>query len=131
MTDQEFLDAFFSGTLPNEQFHHRDHLRLTWLTLRRHGRGLGSRMLADGIRHFAAGHGQASRYQETMTQFWIRLVDHARRARPDVASFGEFVAAFPLVLDKTLPFRHWNRDTMMSPDARAAWLEPDLKSLGF
>ena len=29
MNDQEFIEAFYSGTLPNEQFHHRDHLRLT------------------------------------------------------------------------------------------------------
>jgi hypothetical protein len=61
MTDQQFLEAFFAGTLPNEQFHHRDHLRLTWLTPRQHGRDVGSRMVTDGIRHFAAGHGHETR----------------------------------------------------------------------
>jgi hypothetical protein len=29
--DDEFLRAFFSLSLPNSEFHHRDHLRLAWL----------------------------------------------------------------------------------------------------
>jgi len=37
MTDDEFLQAFATATLANEQFHHRDHLRLTWLLLHRPG----------------------------------------------------------------------------------------------
>lgn len=129
MTDQEFVDAFFSGRLPNGEFHHGDHLRLSWVMLGRHGREAGGRMVADGIRHFAASHGQAARYHETMTQFWIWLVDHARHARPQVDSFDEFLSAFPLALDKNLPFRHWSREVMMSPAARSAWMDPDLAPL--
>jgi len=129
MTDQEFVEAFFAGRLRNEQFHHRDHLRLTWLVLREYGRERGGRMITDGIRHFAAAHGQASRYHETMTQFWIWLIDHARLARPQITSFEDFLAAFPLALDKALPFRHWTREAMTSPAAREAWLEPDLVPL--
>lgn len=64
-----------------------------------------------------------------MTRFWIWFVDHAMRVRPEIGSFNEFVDAFPMALDKTLPFRHWTRDTMMSPAARAAWIEPDLLPL--
>jgi len=30
VTDDEFLRAFFSLTLPNSGFHHRDHVRLAW-----------------------------------------------------------------------------------------------------
>ena len=129
MTDQEFMDAFFSRTIPNEQFHHRDHLRLTWLVLRQHGREVASRMVTEGIRYFAAAHGHSSRYHETMTQFWIWLVYHGRQARPQIDSFEEFLAAFPLALDKGLPFRHWSREAMMSPAARSAWTEPELLPL--
>ncbi len=129
MNDQEFVEAFFSGTLPNKQFHHPDHLRLTWLMLSRHGRELGARKVTDGIRHFAAAHGHGFRYHETMTQFWIRLVDHVRTARPQIKSFEEFLSAFPAALDKNLPFRHWSREVMMSSTARAGWVEPDLVPL--
>ena len=129
MNDQDFVEAFFSGTLPNEQFHHRDHLRLTWLMLSRHGREIGARKVTDGIRLFAAAHGHSFRYHETMTQFWIWLVDHVRTAQPQIKSFDEFLSAFPAALDKGLPFRHWSRDVMMSPGARADWVEPDLVPL--
>ncbi len=37
MTDNEFLAAFESGVIPPGEFHHQDHLRLTWLVLRRDG----------------------------------------------------------------------------------------------
>jgi hypothetical protein len=64
-----------------------------------------------------------------MTRFWIWMVDHAMRTRPENSSFVDFVDAFPIVLDKTLPFRHWSHDRLMSPAARAAWLDPDLLAL--
>lgn len=129
MTDDEFITAFLSGTLAESQFHHRDHLRLTWLLLRRHGRERGGQILADGIRQFAAAHGQTTRYHETMTHFWLWLVDHIRKSRPQLDSFEEFLKAYPPALDKNLPFRHWSKETMMSPAARAAWVEPDLLPL--
>jgi hypothetical protein len=33
----EFLRAFFGLALPSSEFRHRDHLRLAWLAVRRHG----------------------------------------------------------------------------------------------
>jgi len=64
-----------------------------------------------------------------MTRFWIWFVNHAMQARPEIGSFEDFADAYPMALDKTLPFRHWARETMMSPAARAAWTEPDLLPL--
>src|SRR5262249_33674074 len=68
MDDAAFLDAFERGVLPNAAFHHRDHLRLSWLYLRRDGSELGSQRVMDGIRHFAAAHGAADRFHVTLTQ---------------------------------------------------------------
>jgi hypothetical protein len=31
--------------------------------------------------------------------------------------------------DKNLPFRYWSRERLMSPEARAGWVEPDLEPL--
>jgi hypothetical protein len=129
MTDDEFLHAFTTATLANEQFHHRDQLRMTWLMLHRLGLEAGAEAVMSGIRHFAGVHGHAPKYHETMTRFWIWMVDHAMRTRPEISSFVDFVDAFPIVLDKTLPFRHWSHDRLMSPAARAAWLDPDLLAL--
>lgn len=129
LSDEEFVQAFLSGDLPASRFHHRDHLRLTWLLTRRLGSEEAGCVITGGIRGFAARHGQAEKYHETLTRFWVRVVDHCALARPDLADFDAFLAAFPLLLDKDLPYRHWNRETMLGADARARWVEPDLLAL--
>jgi len=47
--DDEFLRAFFGLTLPSSEFRHRDHLRLAWLAVRRHGGDVAEEVVASGI----------------------------------------------------------------------------------
>ena len=129
MADDEFVTAFLSGSLPPTQFHHRDHLRLTWALVRLTGVEAAMKRVTSGIRYFATQYGQAEKYHETMTRFWVLLVGHMVAARLDITTFDEFLAAFPMLLEKDLPYRHWRRETMLSPDARAHWVEPDILAL--
>jgi len=129
LTDEQFVRAFLSGAIPPAQFHHRDHLRLTWCLTRQLGSAPAARPISTAIRQFATQHGQAAKYHETLTQAWIRIVGHLVASRPDITEFDAFVAAFPQLLDKELPYRHWRRETMASAAARAGWVEPDLRAL--
>jgi hypothetical protein len=131
VTDDEFLRAFLSSRLPTSGFHHRDHLRLTWLVVRRHGGAAGRGMIAAGIRRFAEAHGHGGRYHETLTAFWVRVVAHAIDDRPEIDDFDAFLRAYPLLLDVQLPLRHWSRDALFAAAARAAWREPDVVPLPF
>ena len=114
---------------PPGQFHHRDHLRLAWLLIRRLDVELAGITIASGIQRFAARHGHAEKYHETLTQFWVRIVGHMVHVRPDITDFETFIATFPHLLDKGLPYRHWQHETMSSAAARARWVEPDLLAL--
>ena len=129
--DDEFLRAFFSLALPNFEFRHRDHLRLAWLAVRRHGGDVAEEVVTKGIRTFAEHHSHGPRYHDTMTRFWVRLVDHALSAQPEITDFDEFLAAYPLLLDKNTPLRHWSHEVMFGAEARAEWREPDLVALPF
>lgn len=129
MTDDDFVQAFLDGNLPATQFHHRDHLRLAWCLIRQRGEAAATQAITAGIREFAARHGLAQKYHETMTRFWIRVVGHMVAARPDIAEFTTFLATFPQLLEKDLPYRHWRRETMSDATARAQWVEPDLLAL--
>ena len=129
MTDDKFAQVFLSGGVYPTAFHHRDHLRLAWTLTRQLGFAAASDEIARAIRHFASQHGQADKYHETMTRFWVRIVSHLIDIRPDIADFDSFLATFPLLLDKDLPYHHWNRETMRAAAARAAWVEPDLLAL--
>jgi hypothetical protein len=129
MNDDDFVQAFMDGSLPPGQFHHRDHLRLAWLLNRRLDGELAGIAIASGIQRFAALHGHAEKYHETLTQFWVRIVAHTAHARPDITDFEAFIATFPQLLDEGLPNRHWQHETMASATARARWVEPDLLAL--
>jgi hypothetical protein len=131
LPDDEFLRAFFGLTLPNSEFRHRDHLRLAWLAVRRHGGDVAEDVVATGIRKFAQHNSHGPLYHDTMTRFWVRLVAHAVSDRPDIVDFDDFLAAYPLLLDKNTPLRHWSRDAMFGAEARAGWRKPDLVALPF
>lgn len=126
MTDLEFLDAFETGGISTAEFHHRDHLRLAWVQVRRLGPQEASGAVSAGIRRFAAAHGLDRLYHETLTRFWVRIVAHA--AEP---TFEDTLRLHPLLLDKELPLRHWSREALFGDAARANWVEPDLAPLPF
>ena len=131
MNDREFLRAFHDCKLSSEDFRHRGHLRLAWLVLRSHSLEEALQLLSVGIRQFASFKGANDMYNETLTQFWIRIVNHAIQEHPSAQEFEQFMNALPILLDKQLPYSHWRRETLGSNLARSGWLEPDLLPLPF
>jgi len=126
--DEQFLAAFEAGKIANQDFHHRDHLRLAWIQIRRLGLEQASDAVTGGIRRFAAHHGHANRYHETMTRFWVRVVGMGINRHTTLA-FDDLLAAEPHLLDKNLPYRHWSRERMGSDEARRHWVEPDTRPI--
>ena len=126
-SDQIFFKAFHERTL--DQFAHRDHLKLVWIILERHGLEKGMDVIRQGIKDFAEYQGAAGRYHETLTTFWARLTHHAIQSQPSITDFETFLASFPFLLDKDLPLKHWTKESLWSPAARKAWVEPDLRPI--
>ena len=131
MNDREFLRAFHESTLSSEDFRHLGHLRLAWLVLRRHCLEEALSLLSDGVRQYANSKGASGTYNETLTQFWIRVVNHAIQTNPSAQEFEQFINTFPILLNKQLPLNHWRQETLGSSRARSDWLEPDLRPLPF
>src|SRR5260370_5721876 len=119
--DEQFVAAFEAGQITNQDFHHRDHLRLAWIQIRRLGLERASESVAAMIRQFAAHHGRADRYNDTMTRFWLRVVSFGIRRHPTL-TFDELLATEPHMLDKTLPFNHWARRRLSGEGARRRWI---------
>jgi hypothetical protein len=109
MDDAEFLNALEKATFPKEQMDHRAHLRLAVLAPER---------AAGIIRNYAAAIGATGKYNETITQFWMRAVRHHGGRIEEL-------------LDSTLPLRHWSKELLWSEAARAQWVDPDLRPLPF
>jgi hypothetical protein len=131
LNDREFLKAFHDCKLSSEDFRHRGHLRLAWLVLRSHSLEEAVQLLSVGIRQFASFKGANDMYNETLTQFWTRIVNQAIQEHPSAQEFEQFINTSPILMDKQLPYSHWRRETLGSNLARSGWLEPDLLPLPF
>ena len=130
MDDTEFLRTFLGGWPAGEHFGHYNHLRVAWLVIERHGPEVAAEVIGPRLKAMAVAQGLAPLYNETMTRFWIRLIAHVQEAT-GVATIDEAIERVPMLLDKNLAQRHWSRTLMFGPDARTAWIEPDLRPLPF
>ena len=67
MTDSDFVTAFEACALSNEDFHHRDHVRLAWLYLKDLPPEEALARFATGLRRFAHAHGKPGLYHRRST----------------------------------------------------------------
>ena len=128
MVDKSDVDTITRIIETRGGFGHREHLELAWNYL-----GAGEpedayRQVREAIQHVAVLHDAPDRFHETITRVWVRLVD-VHLAGSEARSFDEFIADNSGLLDGSLLSRHYSRELIGSPDARAHWLEPDLRPL--
>lgn len=124
-SDDQFLEAFESGSLPASAFRHRDHLRMAWLYVARLGEQRAAARVLETLWRFASAQGAAQIFHVTLTHAWVHLVGAALRSAPPGESFATFLERNPQLLDKTLPERHYAQETLASARAKEAFLPPD------
>jgi hypothetical protein len=90
------------GQIPNEGFHHVDHLRVAWVYLEESPTvdEAFTRMAAT-LRRFAAAVGKPDKYSDPLTAFWMYQMA-AARAMMAGADFPAIIARYPWLLDKAL-----------------------------
>ncbi|MEU9040498.1 MULTISPECIES: hypothetical protein [unclassified Kitasatospora] len=124
-----FDDLLREAMTGAERFGHRQHVRLTWLAVRRHGAATALGLIGDGIRRTATKAGAPQKFHVTMTRAWVELVAHHADGAPafeERENFEAFAARHPELLDKELLARHYRPGTLASEQARTSWVEPDL-----
>ena len=125
---------FEDCTLPREEWTHAAHLTVALWHLLQYDWPEAVRLVRLRIQSYNAAHGVRTTptggYHETLTLFWLRRVrafleDERNEARSLVSLANELAAT----ADKSLPLEHYTRERLFSPEARAGWVEPDLKPL--
>jgi hypothetical protein len=102
MTDVELTRSLERCEVPNEGFHHADHLRVAWVYLQESPTveyALGR--MAATLRRFAASVGKAEKYSDAITAFWMYQMAAVRAAMPD-GDCASALRAYPWLLDKDL-----------------------------
>ena len=112
-----------------DRFGHREHVHLTWRTVRRYGLPAAIDVVSDEIRSTARYAGVPQKYNATVSRAWVELVaHHVAEAGPD-EDFDAFLDRNPALLDKRLLLRFYRSATLAQPRARTGWVEPDLRPL--
>ncbi|MGH7244629.1 MAG: hypothetical protein ACREJD_14550 [Phycisphaerales bacterium] len=127
------LQNFESCSIPREEYTHRAHLTVAYLYLRAHPLSDAIIKMRTGIHRFNAAKGientPTGGYHETLTIAWMRVIDGTMKSYGSLGSPDELLAQHPHLLCVTLLRLFYTRDRIMSAEARASWVEPDLARL--
>jgi hypothetical protein len=135
-SDPEALAARFTAlTLPKEEWTHTAHLTVGAWHVDRYGASEALRLLRDGIRRLNESHGASNTatagYHETITAAYVTLLAAFLDACPPelpLAARVDRLFATPLAARDMLS-SFYSRERLMSVEARAQWVEPDLAPL--
>lgn len=129
---EEVVHRFEECSYTPEEFVHEKHLTVAAVYFVRFDGAVAWERMRSGLRKFISHHGKNA-YHETITEFWLSLVEHAIREgmpadRDVVARVNQVVRRFR---DKNMIYAHFSRERLATPDAKASWLEPDLAAIPF
>jgi hypothetical protein len=136
MTDAELLEAFETQHIPHEEWNHRAHIRVAYIYLHQHGFESGLRKIRDGIKMLNAVHKVPEAvdrgYHETMTHAFAHIIAamiEAHNGTLGIKDSNSFCDAHPHLLQRTLLRLYYTRERIMTPEAKAGFVEPDLGPL--
>lgn len=133
MTDAELIEAFEAAAIPPDQWKHETHVRVAWILVDRHGVQDAIERMREGIKRLNAANGVVdslhSGYHETLTVAWLRVIDAIRISRGAEASSKAFFDEHTQLHSKMMLRLFYSRDRIMSAEAKASFVEPDLTGL--
>ncbi|MDX1946725.1 MAG: hypothetical protein SFU86_15095 [Pirellulaceae bacterium] len=133
MPDDDFLAAFEECVWPHDQWHHREHVKVAYLYLLRHGLRQSSERLPTAIRAYNAAHPRpeslTTGYHETLTQAWLRLVHAALCQHGPAPSADEFFDRHPELWQWQIARLFYSAERLWSAEAKISFVEPDLAPL--
>lgn len=126
---RELAQSFETCSLPDEAFDHRAHLAVAIWYLSSMTVAEASLRMREGLLRFLAHYDvDPQKYNETITQFWVRRLHKllsetdsklplAERANRTIESAG----------GSEVIFNYYTRERLFSEEARASWIQPDLR----
>ena len=127
MKDSEWMEAFEGGTLPNDSFHHRDHVKMAFLYLQKYTPLEALGYFSSALARFATAHGNPNLYNETITWAFLLLIRERLARSSSQQTWSEFSATNTDLLrrdDKILE-KYYRPETLTSELAKSVFLFPD------
>jgi hypothetical protein len=128
MTELELIERFESFAVPNEGFHHRDHVQVVWAYLRTMPVVDALSRFSASLKRFAAHHGKTMLYHETITWAYVALIHERMEQRPGLG-WDDFCRLNPdlLTWKPSILDRYYQPETLASDLARRVFILPDRR----
>lgn len=128
------IASFEDQRLPFQVWrHHRTHLIVAAWYLRHHAEAEALERMRSGILAMLEANGvrntPTNGYHETLTRAWLRLVAAQLAESPALPLPEQARRALVALADQDVLLRHYTAARLLSPEARACWVEPDLAPL--
>ena len=129
-----FLAAFESGTLPKERWTHAAHLLAGASYVHRLGQSSAIHHMRSCVRRYNEAVGgkntATSGYHETITVFWIKVLDALLlHAQPIARAEFATLAVERFTPQRDLFRRFYDFDVIASTEARAEWIPPTQEEI--
>ena len=128
--DDALLEAFTNLTLSPADYHHREHVRVAFVLLRREGDfAAAAATFRTLLQRFAAAAGVRAKYHETLTWAYLALIAERMHGH-DYRTSAELLAANPDLLDHKAGAiaRYYDVAAItQSPLARAVFVLPERR----
>lgn len=132
--DALLLTSFLTRTLPKPEWTHRCHVRVAWCLLCDSGSVEAAiPRVREGIRLLNESHGVPNTpdggYHETITVAMTRVIASTMRVHGDMGSSAAFYDANPHLHTHLVLRLYYSKERMMTSEARASFVRPDLAPL--
>jgi hypothetical protein len=126
MTNEEIIRRFDADAVPEDAFHHADHVRLAFAYLHQFPPLEALDKFCTALKRYATARGKPDRYHETITHAYFFLI-RERMARRADADWDDFARANSdlLVWKNGILTRYYHDATLQSDLARTTFLFPD------
>jgi hypothetical protein len=126
MSNQELIRQFEDGSVPDDSFHHADHVRLAFAYLSEYPALRALEKFAAALQRFATARGKPQLYHETITHAYFFLI-RERLARSENSDWEEFARRNPdlIVWKNGILSRYYQEATLQSDLARRVFVLPD------
>lgn len=128
MTDDDFLTAFETCTIPRADWTHEAHVRMAWLYLSRLPFPVALQNARTGIARYNRSLGNTTGYHDTVTAAAVHVIA-ARMAAGE--PYPAFLARNRDLIDNLTGVlrEHYSAARLKSPEATAEFVAPDLRPL--
>jgi len=128
--DEKFVAEFEACRWPLEQWHHKEHIKLAYLYLRRHPFDEAMAKMREALKKYIVFHGVPDEpmrgYHETMTQGWMRLVYFTMCEYGPAESAEAFYERSPQLSQKKALRLFYSAELCAAARGKTEYVEPDL-----